>query len=366
MARGIRETGEGVAVPRQMMKRILREILIMTSVLVTCSIPVWSGEQEKQSSEDRINAWATSHGKDRVSAFRQIIPDDVEAIAKYMGDPVETEGFQRGYGLAHNILEYSENKDLRRAMVLGMIKSKKDGKGNLKYTDLFVMYCVPDDFSEECKRYILDGALVLEQAGRIYGNVIQLIGLAEVREALPIFERVEAREWKKMGHDPLVPGPGEARDTSFLHNAITWHCLVARARWGDKSAMDRAINVIDSLPVETDRVGMASQLIMYTARKEAIEYALPFFYSDAHLDPRPNFGETYGRYILGALLTAIPDLPLNDGLEGCRKWMKEHENDYQIRVRTQSMASTQAREEYEKREKASKDQGDKKDGTPSK
>ena len=227
--------------------------------------------------------------------------------------------------------------------------------------------CIPDDFSPEFKKRILDRALAQEQSGKIYGPLIRLIGLAEIREALPLLERLEKREWEQMGHDPLVPEPGEARGTYFLRNSITWDCLLVRARWGDKAAMDRAIEVINSLPDEPDRVRQAAGLIRCTARREAIDYALPFFYSDELTGSGDGIDVRYPSYaqtISPQLSLLIPDFPAWGGLEACRKWMKEHEKDYQITIRTQYMSEVRHREEYEKRQAASPDQCDKRDETP--
>jgi len=356
-------------------KLTLHLVTVVLSIAALVPVPARGGEQEEQTTDDRIKAWVSSWGgdqadprqrlpfMDQVRVIRRFTPEDVGVIVKRMDEPEGTERRHHGYGIAWDIIEYSENKNVRQAILLALLQRKINEPFSKGIEELSTM-CVSEDFSAECKRLLFDGALALEQSGKITGPIIRLIGLAEIREALPMLDSIEARIQSEMGYDPLSRASADTKMTLRSERAIVWNCLLVRARWGDKAAMGRAIQVIDSLPDERDRVMQSASLVMRTARREAIEYTMQFLYSDAKLNPDAEFSMSYGTHVVGSLSTFIPDLPVGKGLDASRKWMKEHEKDYRITVRTSRMASAQRREEYEKREKAAKEQCDKKDGTP--
>jgi len=343
------------------------KVLIAITLAVVGSICAWGGEQTEQSSEDRINAyvslieggvtgWSYFRHLDRV--VRAFSIEDVPAITKYMDDHDEEKEALRRYNIPWHILMLSEKRNLRRSMLLAILERKKGRDALWSFSENLAEYCIPDDFTSPCKPYLLEGFFAMEQAGEIHKAVIRVIGLANLREALPILERTEAKEWERTGHSLPVPELDQIEVEYFRREySLSWECLLVRARWGDKSAMDKALDVVASLSDEFDRQSKAYDLMMGTARKEAIEYLTQFLYSDTQwdvVDGFPPIERSCAHKTSAMLSTMIPELPFGDGVEACRKWMKEHEKDYRITVRTRHLAEMQKfNEESEKRQKES-------------
>lgn len=294
--------------------------------------------------------------------------EDLGVITKYMtASDEESRGRARGAVL--EILDATQEPALRRALVDALVVNSTDDESFLGSVPRLRPRCLAADFTAESKRLILSGATELNKRGKLHGDLVQLLGVAEIHEALPLLEEAVQQEGAEMGCDPFHPTP-DSQPKGF-DGTLSWHCLLVRARLGDEAAMDKAIALIDSLPTEEERSLVACISLPYTCQRKAVEYLKKFLYSDTLVDGRfPSTKVPCGERVLDPLKVMIPDLPGREGLDACRKWMTEHANDYRISFRSSHMVDMQTHEEAMKKwrehEKASQGQSNtyKKDGTP--
>ncbi len=189
------------------------------------------------------------------------------------------------------------------------------------------------DFTEDTKRRLLDAiagwAKLRKRAENqrvdaldsLPPNMIRLIGVADLKEAVPILKQIEAAEHKRMGGDPFQSNGRPY----YVH--VTWYCLMARARMGDAEALDRMIGVIEVLPKETDRIA-ASKYLSYTRQLRALKYMKPFLYSEIkRFGTNGAAGQTTimtcASYTQACLWSMLPDLPVHEGIEASRAWIEQ-------------------------------------------
>lgn len=261
--------------------------------------------------------------------------EDVEVMARYMVSADEESRGRTRYAVL-KILEVSRDSTVRRDLVDIVIRTSTDDEEFVGILCTLPKYCVAGDFTPESKRRILLRAGDLTKQGELNYHMMYIFGVADIREALPLLDEVEQKERERMRCDPFHPEP-DAWPKEFS-GTLSWVCLLTRARWGDEAAMDKAIELIDSLPTEQERIQMGGRFLPYTLQRKAVEYLRPLLYSDVKPEHVDEDVLTFSPAVLlaGRLHGIIPGFPWEEGrfdkeqLKICRQWMKEHEKNYKI------------------------------------
>jgi hypothetical protein len=130
-------------------------------------------------------------------------------------------------------------------------------------------------------------------------------------------------------------------------NSVRWDCYLALARMGDESSLNFILAAVQKRGVNDRVVYNDFPDLIYTRQRKAFDYLIKELFSNEQKCHSPNPGiareMVCGYRIMEMLAPVIKDFPLSvtatgsintksydSALEKARKWLKQHETDYEI------------------------------------
>lgn len=139
----------------------------------------------------------------------------------------------------------------------------------------------------------------------------------------------------------------QLKNNPVLDNGVRWRCYLALARIGDEPSLDFILAAVRKRGVNDRVVYNDFPGLIYTRQRKAFDYLIKELFSDEQKchSPNPNIVRkmTCGYRIMEMLAPVIKDFPLrvtaagtinaknyDNALEKARKWLRQHETDYEI------------------------------------
>jgi hypothetical protein len=139
----------------------------------------------------------------------------------------------------------------------------------------------------------------------------------------------------------------QLKNNPTLDNGVRWRCYLALARIGDEPSLNFILAAIQKRGVNDRVVYNDFPDLIYTQQRKAFDYLIKELFSDEQKchSPNPNIAceMVCGYRIMEILAPVIKDFPLSvtatgainaknydNALEKARKWLKQHETDYEI------------------------------------
>ncbi len=280
--------------------------LVLLAAIITCSNAVYAKENTRASKakisiKNNFARFQENKNKPEEPLNLEEITDEdlaqadpneiLRIIAPYKNDKdygVKSRAFFIERRLAHL---HKQDVKLRQRVVDDLIEAHLT-KSMSTYNDL--MEFTQKDFSKDSKKKILN-ALNMKS---IYKGIVEICGVANIPEALPILEKLLFDETEFQAR---YAGKTSGYIPKWYHN-VGWKARLARARMGNKDDINKCISLIEH---EVDTKGQYRVLkdLGYIHQPESIESLKKYFLSDLRRRSRipGEEGMSYSRYLMPIL-----------------------------------------------------------------
>ena len=240
-------------------------------------------------------------------------------------------------GLEVRVAELHPSSEVRQKVVQSLVsgligKRETDRALRRKYRGLLCEFS-QQDFTKVASAAILNDL----QANKPTDDVILVSGVAQLKEALPVLEKLLFDEVAYRS-DPKM------RHFSKWYHRIGWDARLARARMGIKQDIERCIALIEE-EIDGNKQWWLLDHLGYIRQPEAIESLKGYFLSNLRLPPtNPGMeGEAYSNYLMPILEDSLLNWPVRstpiqrsarvyseEQIQLCKEWMAE-QTEWRIR-----------------------------------
>jgi hypothetical protein len=226
------------------------------------------------------------------------------------------------YALLH---EKTADHQIKEVAIAYLGTALSDSVQNIRAISAAALREIPTgEFSDKIKQLIVES---FSAYGLLDEEQVLLAGYLHLTELTGILQQFK--------NDP-------AQD-----NGVRWNCYLALARMGDEPSLNFILATLQKRGVNDRVVYNDFPGLIYTRQRKAFDYLIKELFSDEQKchSPNPNIAREMvcGYRIMEMLAPVIKDFPLSvtaagtinaknydNALEKARKWLKQHETDYEI------------------------------------
>lgn len=178
------------------------------------------------------------------------------------------------------------------------------------------------DFTDHSKEILRELVAV-----HSWGKLVLVVGVAGIESELPrLQEMIDDLE----GELKQQYQPPSRRKRTYWENSVLWAALRARARMGVTEDIQRCIDMVESHPEPSYRVGWLLRELSYVRQPEVVSYISEYLHTDRMLPSRGDdaVAGSYAQGAAQALAWMLEDFPKKPGLsvaqqdiETIRNWM---------------------------------------------
>ncbi|MDR3133415.1 MAG: hypothetical protein LBU42_05265 [Prevotellaceae bacterium] len=223
--------------------------------------------------------------------------------------------------------EKTTDNQIKQAVIAHLGTALSDSIQDVRATAAAALNEIPaGEFSDKAKRLIIES---FSAYGPLDDEQVLLAGYLHLTELTDILQQVKN-------------DPGQ-------DNGVRWRCYLALARMDDEPSLDFILAAVRKRGVNDRVVYNDFPGLVYTRQRKAFDYLIKELFSDEQKchSPNPSIEREMvcGYRIMEMLAPVIKDFPLNvtaagtvntknydKALEKARKWLKQHETDYEILI----------------------------------
>jgi hypothetical protein len=223
------------------------------------------------------------------------------------------------------LYEKTVDNEIKQAVIACLGTALSDSIQDVRAAAAAVLNEIPaGEFPDKAKQLIIES---FSAYGPLDEEQVLLAGYLRLTELTDILQQVKN-------------DPGQ-------DNGVRWRCYLALARMGDESSLDFVLAAVRKRGVNDRVVYNDFPDLVYTRQRKAFDFLVKELFSDEQKchSPNPSIDREMvcGYRIMEMLAPVIKDFPLSvtaagtintrnyeNALEKARKWLKQHETNYEI------------------------------------